>query len=69
MSNLIHYRHGSGASILAKRLLQPIMLAITLTVILTLEVKFDACLPVISALLPCRHIAYSHWASCIGLAC
>jgi len=37
MSLLIHYRRDSGASALAKRVLQPIMLALTLT----LEVKFN----------------------------
>jgi len=34
---LIHYPHGSGASPLAKMILQPIMLAVVLT--LTLEVN------------------------------
>ena len=37
VASLMHYRHGSGASILAKRVLQPVT---TLTI--TTEVKFDA---------------------------
>jgi len=62
VSLLIHYPHGSVPR--AKRVFQSITLALTLTLKLTLtllKVKFDAIIPVNSALLPrSRKLAYNH---------